>query len=387
MATSNFKTFAASVALAFGAFAAIPASAIAAEDVNLGFINALSGGSAPMGASSLAGFKVAIAEINAQGGILGRKIVPVVRDDQAKPENGPVFAQELIKNEKVAAAFGFCNTGVGLPASKVFQDSKTILFVPCATGVPLTAPENTFVFRTSASDKIQTAMLIADARKHGAKKIALFTDTTNYGKLIHDGLVMQGTAQGATIVAEESFAVGDKDMTSQVMKAKAAGADWIITGCIAPEAAVIAKNMVKLGYKVPMSGSWTLSMTNFAEGAGKASDGVTMPSTFLQLSAKGDRQSAFVNAAVKEYGSPILGSGPAAAQTYDAVYIYKAAVEQANSFDSEKVRAALENLTKPVEGVIKTYNRPFFPGGHDAQTAESVGMGIVNDGKVTMRAK
>jgi len=362
-------------------------------NINIGIVTPLTGGSAPMGQASFAGAKVAVAEINSKGGVTvdgkKEKLVLIERDDQAKNENGPLFAQELIKDKHIVAGIGGCNTGVQLPAISVYQDAKIPFIVPCATGVPITKPENTYVFRTSANDLIQTTKLVADAKARGAKKVALFTDTTAYGKLIHDELIARAKEQGVEIVSEQSFAVGDKDMTSQLLKAKEAKADFIITGCIAPEAAVIVKNMAKLKYKVPVSGSWTLSMTNFIDATKEKGlgDGVRMPATFLQFSAKGPKQTEFVKAAAKEYGDPILGSGPSSAQTYDAVYLLKAAIEQANSTDGTKIKEALENLEKPVEGVIRTYNKPFSKTNHNAQTAESTGMGEIKGGKALMITK
>ena len=269
----------------------------------------------------------------------------------------------------------------------MYQDAKIPFIVPCATGVPITKPENTYVFRTSANDLIQTTKLVADAKARGAKKLAFFTDTTAYGKLIHDELMARAKEQGVNVVSEQSFAVGDKDMISQLLKAKEAGADFIITGCIAPEGAVIVKNMAKLKYKVPVTGSWTLSMTNFIDASKEDGNGVRMPATFLQYSAKGPKQTEFVKAAVKEYGNPVLGSGPSSAQTYDAVYMLKAAIEQANSTDGTKIKEALEDLEKPVDGVVRSYSKPFSKTNHNAQTAETTGMGEIKNGKALMIAK
>jgi branched-chain amino acid transport system substrate-binding protein len=361
-------------------------SGAAHADINLGLTSALSGGSAPMGASSLAGAKVAVAEINAQGGVLGQKLVLIERDDQAVNANGPVFAQELIKSKNVSVLIGGCNTGVVLPTIPVVQDAKIPMIVPCATGIDITASKNTFVFRTSASDEVQTRMVLQKAKESGLTKVALLADTTAYGSLGRTELLKVARELKIDIVADDRFAVGDKDMTAQLIKAKEAGAQLLISWGIGPENAVIAKNRVKIGLNIPMIGSWTLSMKNFIDGAGKESENVSMPSTFLIASAKPGKQQAFVVAAAKEYGGPV-GSGPAAAQSYDAVYLAAAAIEQAQSTDGTKIKEALENLRKPVEGIVRTYDKPFSAENHNAQTAASTGMGVIKNGVAVMVGK
>lgn len=380
---TTFKTIALAAAMLVGG--------AAHADINIGLISALSGGSAPMGASSLAGAKVAVEEINAKGGVNGEKLKLIERDDQAKNENGPLFAQELIKNQKVVAIIGQCNTGVVLPTIPVVQDAKIPMIVPCATGVGITYAKaggvNPMIYRTSANDLVQTRMVMNEVKARGFDKIAILTDNTAYGELGHTELVKVAKELGRTIVADEKFAVGDKDMTPQLMKAKNAGAQIVLTWAIGPENAVVAKNRAKIGFKVPMIGSWTLSMRNFIDGAGKDGEGVSMPSTFLSASAKEGQQKAFSDAATKEYGAAILGSGPAAAQTYDAIYLLAAAIQQAKSTDGEKIAAALENLEKPVVGIVRTYNKPFSATNHDAQTADTTGMGVIKNGTAVMITK
>jgi branched-chain amino acid transport system substrate-binding protein len=377
----NLTAAAAAIAIAFGAAGA------ARADVKIGYVGPMSGGSAPMGESMRAGIKVAVDELNAKGGINGEKIVMVDRDDQAKNENGPLIAQELINREKVVATLGFCNTGVALPALQFFQESKTPLIVPCAAGAPVSrkfaGPEH-YVFRVAADDIVQATKVVQEAKRRGLTKVAVVVDTTAYGKFGHDELVKAAAAQGVEVVADESFAVGDKDMVAQLLKSKQKGAQALLTWGIGPELAILAKDRVKVGFKVPMIGGWTLSMSNFIEGAGKAGDGVVMPATFLQYSATPGKQANFVELATKALGKPVLSSGPAAAQGYDSMMLLAAAMTQAKSFEGPKVKLALEDLKTPVEGIVQTYKKPFSVDKHDAQTVETTGMGEIKDGKVRM---
>jgi len=159
----------------------------------------------------------------------------------------------------------------------------------------------------------------------------------------------------------------------------------VLTYGIGPELAQIANGMEKLGWKVPLIGSWTLAMGNFIDNAGKNGNGTRMPQTFIQ-DASTPKRKAFIDAYVAAY-KPSGGRMPSAvsaAQGYDSIYLLAAAFKQAGGTDGPKVRAALENLTDKVEGAVTTYNKPFSKTNHEAITAELTVFGEVKDGKVVL---
>jgi branched-chain amino acid transport system substrate-binding protein len=170
-------------------------------------------------------------------------------------------------------------------------------------------------------------------------------------------------------------------MTAQLLKAKEAGAQAILTYAIGPELAQIANGMEKLGWKVPMIGSWTLSMGNFIDNAGKNSDGARMPQTFIQ-EPNTPKRKAFIEAYQKTYKIDRIPSPVSAAQGYDSMYILAAAIKQAGSTDGVKIREALENLNEKVDGVITTYDHPYTHDDHEAITINMPVMGEVKGGRV-----
>jgi branched-chain amino acid transport system substrate-binding protein len=370
--------------------AALVALASAAHaDIKIGAIAPLSGGSAPMGESVQIGMRIAVQEINAKGGVLGQKLILVERDDEAKNDNGEKLAVELIEKEKVAAFISFCNTGVALTAIDKIQNARLPLVIPCAGGAPMTrkfaaAPEGNYIFRVSADDVLQARKVASEALRRGFTKVAVLTDDTAYGKFGHDELVKAAKDLGVEIVSDEKFKLGVKDLSAPLAKGKDAGAEAVLTWGIGPELAVMAKSRVDIKFDVPMIGGWTLSMSNFVTGAGVFGNGVVMPATYLQFSPKNAKQAAFTEKALKAAGKDVLSSSPAAAQSYDSVYLLAAAMEQAQSTNGTKVKDALENLTKPVVGVVKTYKRPYSKSNHEAQDDRSLGMGEIKDGKVYM---
>ena len=365
-------------------------SVSAAEPIKIGVAGPFTGGSAPMGVSMRDGVKLAVAEINAKGGVLGRQLQIVERDDEAKNERGVQIAQELINKEKVAATVGYINTGVALASQRFYQEAKIPVMNNVATGSIITQqfakePEN-YIFRTSASDQIQSAMIIEEAitrRKY--KKVAILADSTNYGQLGREDLEKALDKKGIKPVAIEKYNLKDVDMTSQLLKAKQAGAEVVLTYGIGPELAQIANGMEKLGWKVPLIGSWTLSMGNFIDNAGKNGDGTRMPQTFIQDPNTPKRKS-FIDAYVKAYNPPAgrMPSPVSAAQGYDSIYLLAAAIKQAGSTEGPKVLAALENLNEKVEGVVATYNKPFSKTDHEAIDLSNTVFGEVVGGKVVL---
>ena len=371
------------------AAAAMLSTGAYAADIKVGVIGPFTGGSASMGVSMRDGVRLATKEINAAGGIDGNKIVLVERDDEAKNERGVQIAQELINNEKVAATLGYINTGVALASQRFFQEAKIPVINNVATGTLITkqfpnAAEN-YVFRTSAADNIQAPMIAKEAvEKRGLKKVAILADSTNYGQLGREDLEKALKTYGVTPVATEKFNLGDVDMTSQLLKAKNAGAEVILTYAIGPELAQIANGMAKLGWKKPMIGSWTLSMASFIDTAGKNGNGATMPETFIQNPPTTPKRKAFVEAYLRDFKpkNGIIASPVSAAQGYDSVYLLAAAIKQAKGTEGPKILAALQDLKTPVDGVVMTYNKPFSAADHEAIKAKDVVMGIVEDGKV-----
>jgi len=371
------------------AAAAMLSSGAYAADIKVGVASPFTGGSSSMGVSMRDGVRLATKEINAAGGINGNKIVLVERDDEAKNERGVQIAQELINNEKVVATLGYVNTGVALASQRFYQDAKIPVFNNVATGTLIThqfpnAAEN-YVFRNAAADNIQAPMIAKEAvEKRGLKKVAILADSTNYGQLGREDLEKALKTYGVTPVAEEKFNIGDVDMTSQLLKAKNAGADVILTYAIGPELAQIANGMAKLGWKKPIIGSWTLSMASFIDTAGKNGDGATMPETFIQNPPTTPKRKAFVDAYLKDFKpkNGIIASPVSAAQGYDSVYLLAAAIKQANSTEGPKILAALQDLKTPVDGVVISYNKPFSATDHEAIKAKDVVMGVVESGRV-----
>jgi branched-chain amino acid transport system substrate-binding protein len=388
------KTLIASLLL--GMFAS---PAFAADAIKIAITGPFSGGSAPMGTSMRDGAKLAIAEINAAGGISiagkKKKIEIIERDDEGKNERGALIGQELASMDDLSGVIGTVNTGVVVAGDKHLQEKGiTKIITPAAGSASMNqwskaGVKDLSIFRFAADDSIQSAMVVEDAINRKFTKVAILYDATNYGVSGHDDLVDQIKKQGnkLAVVASEKFNIGDKDMTAQLLSAKAGGAQAILIWGIGPEMAAVSNGMAKLGMKIPLIGGWTLSMSNYIDNAGKNGNGTLMPQTFIEESIT-PRAKSFIEGYHKAYNVTRIPSPVSAAQGYDAVYIFAAAVKQAQSENTHKIKSALEDLREPVKGVIATWKHPFSkwdPANeltHEAFRRADVVMGKIQDGHV-----
>jgi branched-chain amino acid transport system substrate-binding protein len=372
----------------------------AADVIKIALTGPYSGGSAPMGIPARDGSKLAIAEINAAGGVdVGGKklkIEFIERDDEAKNDRGALIAQELAAMPDLSGVIGSVNTGVVMAGDKYLQEKGiTKIICPAAGSKSMTqwavadGPPDLFIFRFAANDGIQSVMVVEEALKRNLKKVAILHDDTNYGVSGRDDLLDQIKKQGGKleVVTQEKFKIGDKDMTAQLLKAKSLGAQGILIWGIGPEEAAVATGMAKLGMKIPLIGGWTLSMSNYVDNAGAAGNGTIMPQTFIEEPVT-PKAKAFIDAYHKTYGVSRIPSAVSAAQGYDAVLVFAAAVKQAGTTDSRKIKEALEDLKAPVDGAIALWRKPYSKWNpadvttHEAFRRDMVVMGLVKDGKV-----
>src|SRR4051812_28762294 len=375
---------------------AVPA--LAADTITLGITGPFSGGSAPMGVSMRDGAKLAISEINAAGGVQAgagkMKIEIVERDDEAKNERGALIAQELASMPGLSGVIGSVNTGVVLAGDRHLQEKGIAkIITPAAGSASMTQwvgkADDLSIFRFAAHDAIQASMVVEEATRQKLTKVAILHDATNYGVSGRDDPQREIKKQGdkLQIVATEKFNIGDKDMTAQLLRAKSGGAQAILIWAIGPELAAVANGMAKMGLTTPLIGGWTLSMSNFIDNAGKNGNGALMPQTFIEDPIT-PKAKAFIEAYHKTYNVKRIPSAVSAAQGYDAVYIFAAAVKQAGSGDTHKIKAALEDLNDPVPGVITVWKKPYSKWDtksvetHEAFRRENAVMGMVQDGKV-----
>jgi branched-chain amino acid transport system substrate-binding protein len=372
-------------AVGFVAFAGAAAAQEAAP-LRIGLIGPFTGASADFGIPMRDGALLAVDEINAAGGYLGRKLELVIKNDTANPDVGLQVSQELIK-EKVAATIGFCNTGVAMKSLETFQQAKSPLIVPCATGTPVTAKypaAESYIFRTSPRDAIQAPFVVNDILSRGWNKVAIFADKSGYGEAGLQDVIKALAAKNLQPAYVARFDLGVKDLTNELKAAQAAGANVIFSYTVGPENAVIAKGRAALGWKVTQVGAWPLSFPFFIDGAKQAAEGSLMAQTFI-AEPSNERRIAFLSAYARKFNTKKITVPMAAAQAYDTVYLLAYAILSIRNGDlsGPSLKDALENMPRVYYGVTATHERPFSKDDHDAISPNMLVMGMVKNGAIT----
>src|ERR1700722_17308491 len=200
-------------AAAAGSFAvALPA--FAQETLKVGLVAAMSGQSAKSGEAIVRGLSLAIDEINAKGGVLGKKVELVVRDDESNPAKGVIAARELVQREKVVAFFGGLDTPVSIAIVPFANQSKVPFVGVWAAGTPIPrngAAEN-YVFRVSAVDELVDQAIVDRAiATYHAKKPGLMLINNSWGESNESGLKKALSADGISLAGVEKFDNNDLD--------------------------------------------------------------------------------------------------------------------------------------------------------------------------------
>ena len=374
------------VSVVLGAGLAMGAAAQTIKPLRIGLIGPFTGPSADFGIPMLNGAKLAVDEINAAGGYLGRPLELVIKDDTANPDVGLQHSQDVLK-EGVVGTIGFCNTGVAMKSLETFQTAKAPLIVPCATGTPITAkypaPES-YIFRTSARDGIQAPFVVDDIVSRGWTKVAIFADKTPYGEGGLNDVVKALASKNLQPVYVARFDLGVKDLQTELKAAQAVGANVVFSYTVGTENAVIAKGRQALKWAVPQVGAWPLSFPFFMDGAKEAAEGALMAQTFI-AEPSNERRISFLSAYARKYNTKKITVPMAAAQAYDTVYLLTYAILSIRdgNLSGPSVKAALEAMPRIYYGVTATHERPFSKDDKDAITSNMLVMGLVKNGAVT----
>jgi branched-chain amino acid transport system substrate-binding protein len=340
-----------------------------AQDIKLGFNGDLSASpSALSGQAATLGLQAAIDDVNAAGGVLGRKLTLVTRDDLSQPPKSISNMSDLIDNEQVVAVFGPTNSGNALAWKQIPNQKKIPVIGTVGSGTAITYPvsagADNYMFRISMVDRDQVSDLMAYVKKNPkVKNVGYLSETTGYGQGGLKDMQELGDMQGIKPVCNEKFGVNDTDMTSQLNKCKAVGVDTIVVWAQGTPLGQLMRSMEKINYLPLTIMTWAADNQSFYEAAGKtlAEKPIFVRTVTEERTPK--QQQLYDRVAPKMTSKSAFGF---AAHSYDAVMVLAAAIKQANSTDGSKVREALEDLKTPYDGMMKNYDKPFSKTEHEA---------------------
>ncbi len=327
-------------AMLAGLFAATTMLAQAQQEPVLIYgIMELSGTGATPGTNFDNGVKLAVKEINASGGILGRKINYVSTDTQTNPGVAKSVAQKAVDN-KAYAVLGPVHSGSMIVSMGETKAAEITNFTGGEAAV-ITRQGNPFVFRTSftqSSSMPKVARYIKDSLKAGS--VAMVYTNNDFGKGGRDEMQKALVAQGIKVVADVSTDPGQVDMTSAVLAIKQANPDVLFAYLTEEEGARLLRELKKQGFSKPIVGETTIIGQKVIELAGDAAEGV-LGHVGLTADAPNPTVKAFSDKYFAEYKQRSDHNGM---KGYTAVYIVKAATEKVGKFDSKALAAALHGI-------------------------------------------
>jgi branched-chain amino acid transport system substrate-binding protein len=314
--------------------------ALAQNTIKIAGLYELSGAGATSGTNFKDGVMLAVKEINAAGGILGKKIEATVADTQSNPGVAKGLASKAVDDE-VFAVFGPVFSGSVMVSMNETKRAEIPNFVG-GEAASITKQGNPYVFRTSFTQETampKVARYIVKGLK--AKNVAVMYVNNDFGKGGRDAITKALTDEGAKVVADISTDSGQIDFSAPVLKAKQADADVLFVYTNEEESARALRELRKQGYDKPLVGETTLTGQKVIELAGDAANGATAH-VGLTIDAPNPLMLAFKAKFYKEYGYFCDHNG---IKGYTGIYLLKAAIEKVGKLDRKAVAKALHGLS------------------------------------------
>lgn len=327
------------------------------ESYKVGALFAVTGFNSPLGTPEKETVEMLEEQINAKGGINGKKLEVVVYDTESDETKAVTLGKKLIEQDKVLAIIGPSSTGESLALVDTVQKAQVPL-ISAAASATIVDPKNNWVFKTPQSDSLVVGELYDYMKGKGLTKVALLTASGGFGTTGKAALEAGASKSGIQIVAAETFGDKDTDMSVQLTKIKGTGAQALIVWGTNPGPALISKTAKQLSLGMPIFNSHGIANQKFIELAGDAAEGVIFPAGKLLVAAElpdSDPQKTLLLSYAKEfeskYGKPADTFGGHGA---DALNLVVQAIQKVGP-DRAKIRNELEN-TKGFIGIGGEFN-------------------------------
>jgi len=324
-----------------------PESGANSDVIPVGEYASLTGSEATFGQSSHDGTALAIDDLNAAGGVLGKKIRLLTEDDQSQAGQPATVARKLISSDGVVAVLGEVASSRSLEAAPICQENKIPMISPASTN-PKVTEVGDYIFRVCFIDPFQGTVMANFARKslHLQRVAILKEASSDYSVGLARFFNQRFMADGGTIVGEENYSHGDKDFSAQLTAIKADNPDGIFVPGYYTEVGLIALQARQLGITVPLFGGDGWESSSLVPIGGKALEGC-----FFSTHYSPQDTSPAVQNFVKKFQAKYHETPDAmAALGYDSAMILADAMKRAGATDGAKVRDALA-ATKDFAGV------------------------------------
>jgi branched-chain amino acid transport system substrate-binding protein len=323
------------IGLALGASLALSTSALA-QDVSVAVAGPMTGGESAFGRQMKNGAEMAVADLNAAGGVLGKKLALNIEDDACDPKQARSVA-EKIGSAKIPFVAGHYCSSSSIPASEAYADSNVLQITPASTNPLFTERKLWNVARVCGRDDQQGAVAAAFiAKNFKGKNIAILNDKTTYGKGLADETKKSLNKAGVTEKLYESYNKGDKDFNAIVSRLKKENIDLVYVGGYHQEAGLILRQMRDQGMKTVLMSGDALADKEYASITGPAGEGTLF--TF----GPDPRKKATAKAIVEKFKAKNIDPEGYTLYTYAAFQVWSQAAKKAGTMDPKKVMDAIK---------------------------------------------
>jgi branched-chain amino acid transport system substrate-binding protein len=329
----------------------------AADPIKIGTFLSVTGPASFLGDPELRTLQMYVDELNAGGGVLGRKLALVHYDTAGQAKEAVTFVKRLIQNDGVDVIVGGSSTGDTMAAIPEVEKAEVPL-LSLAGGVEIVEPAKKWVFKTPHTDRMAAIRLFEDMKKRGIRKIALITGDGGFDKSGRKQVLELAPKHGLEIVADESYGNKDTDMTAQLTKIRATDAQAILNFGFGAAPAIVTRNVRQLGITLPVYQSHGVASKKFIEMAGEAAEGVRLPAAALVVAEQlpdADPQKKLLLDYKKKFEAKHGEVSTFGGHAYDGLLIAVEAIKRAGSTDKAKVRDEIER-TKGFVGTAGVFN-------------------------------
>jgi branched-chain amino acid transport system substrate-binding protein len=317
----------------------------AQEPVRIGSFLSVTGPAAFLGDPELKTLELYIERINAQGGVLGRKLQLVSYDDTGDAEKARTFVKRLIEQDKVDVIVGGSTTGATMAAVPLAEQAGTP-FISLAGAVPIVEPVKKWVFKTPHTDRMACEKVFVDLQARKLTRLALISGSGGFDKSMRAECLKVASRHGIEVVADEAYGASDTDMTAQLTKIKGSNAQAVLNAGFGQGPAIVTRNYRQVGLALPLYQSHGVASREYIKLAGPAAEGVRLPAAALlvsELLAAEDPQKPVVAAYRKAYEERFKTDvSTFGGHAYDGLMLAVNAIKAAGSTDKAKLRDAIE---------------------------------------------
>lgn len=338
---------------------ALPVAAQKKDPIRIGAVLSTTGPAGYLGDPQLKTLQTYLAQINQDGGVLGRKLELVHYDDASEAGKANGFAKRLIDDDKVDFLIAGTTTGATMAMAPLVEKAG-IPLISLSGAVVVVEPVKKWIFKTPHTDRMAAEKVFEDMKKRGFTKVGLLSETSGFGQSGAKETRLVAQKYGITLVADETYGPRDTDVTAQLTKIRGvAGIESLFVFGLGQGPAVVTKNAAQLGMKLPLYQSHGVASNEFIKLAGTASEGVRLPSPALLVAnslAANDPQKPLVTSYAATYWKQYKEE-PSTFGGYalDALMLGVQAIKTAGSTNKDAVRAALEK-TKGFMGTTGQFN-------------------------------